>query len=161
MSSVRPDLRVRISRVGGGNHFRGTGPNGQTVEVDSVDDDPASAEGVSPLQLLPMALGTCSGVDLVSILTKGRQRIDRLDIDVSAERDGGKPISLITAIHVHFDLDGELDQGRVERAVRLSLSTYCTVAALLSKAMAISASYSVNGQRVDVPDVMSRDGRKS
>ena len=154
MASVRPDLQVRITRVADGNHFRGIGPAGQTVEVDSVDEEPASAAGVSPLQLLVIALGTCSGVDLVSILTKGRQRIDQLDIEVSAQRDGGKPISLITDMHVHFDLEGELDSNKVERAVRLSLSTYCTVAALLSASVAIYASYSVNGERVDVVGVM-------
>jgi len=155
MSHIRPDMRVSVTRVGQGLHFRGTGPHGQTVEVDSVDDAPATAKGVSPLTLLPVALGTCSAIDVVSILEKGRYAIDRLDVDVTAERDGGRPISKITAMHAHFDLETDAPPDRVDRAVRLSFSTYCTVACLLSAAVDISASFAINGERVEVPDVMN------
>ncbi len=150
---IRPDMVVSLSQVDDAFHFRGTGPDGQSVEVD-VSEDGVPGAGVSPLQLLPLALGACSGVDVVSILKKGRQPLDGLQIEVSAERDGGKPISRITAMHVHFDISGDVAPAKAERAVRLSLSTYCTVAALLSATVRISASFGLGTDRFDVEDVM-------
>lgn len=149
---VRADMRVRLSQIDGHFHFRGVGPDGQTLDIDGSGG--SGAAGVSPLQLIPMALGSCSGVDVVSILEKGRQPLEDLDVEVIAERDGGKPISMITRLHVHFSAKGDLDTAKVERAVRLSLRSYCTVAALLRNSVEISASFSVNGDRFEVPGVM-------
>ena len=154
MSNVRPDMKVRLTQVNGAFHFRGFGPGGQSVDTDSPDDG-STPKGVSPLQLIPIALGSCSAVDVVSILKKGRQPLEALEIEVSAERDGGKPISMITAIHIHFMATGALDPDKVERAVRLAVSRYCTVAALIKATVHISASFSVGADRYDVLDVMN------
>lgn len=151
-SGVRADMRVHLSQIDGHFHFRGVGPDGQELDIDGSGG--SAAAGVSPLQLIPMALGSCSGVDVVSILKKGRQPLDDLTVDVVAERDGGKPISMITKLHVHFAARGALEPAKVERAVRLSLRSYCTVAAMLRGAVEITASFSINGDRFDVPGVM-------
>lgn len=146
-------MQVRLVQRNERFHFTGYNAEGLPVEIDSPEDG-AEAEGVSPLQLVPIALGACSGVDVVAILRKARQPLEGLEIEVTAERDGGKPISLIVAIHVHFAARGNLEPAKVERAVRLSLSTYCSVAALLRGSVNISASYGIGPDRYEVPDVM-------
>lgn len=142
-------MEIRIARVDDAYHFRATNANGKTVDTDLTEADGGKASSATPLELMLVGLGSCSGVDVISILEKGKQQVDKFSAVVTAERDGGKPISMITSMHVRFDLTGDLEPGRVARAVNLSLDKYCTVAKILSATMRISASYSINGTEYD------------
>lgn len=142
-------MEIRIARVDDAFHFRATNTRGKTVDTDLSVLEGGKASSVTPLELMLIGLGSCSGVDVVSILEKGKQHVDDFAAVVTAERDGGKPISMITTMHVQFDLAGDLDPDKVARAVNLSLDKYCTVARIMSATIKISASYSVNGTAYD------------
>jgi putative redox protein len=98
------------------------------------------------MQLLMMAIGGCSGVDLVSILQKGRQRIDSFTIDVTGTKPDGVAPSVYETVEVHFNLEGDVDPSRVHRAIELSLGKYCSVSRILEKTADISYRYTVNGE---------------
>lgn len=149
-------MEMLIERVDEAFHLRATAPSGNTVETDLTVAGGGSNKGVSPLELLLVALGACSGVDVISILEKGRQRVDTFRIQVNADRDGGKPISMITDLYLVFELEGELEPARVRRAVELSLDTYCTVSRVLSATARISATYTVNGTHYDADPVVAK-----
>src|SRR5712691_6630550 len=67
----------------GNDFFVGITPSGhaQAIETDSSRDSAAS-----PMELLLLALGSCTGVDVISILEKKRQHVSDYRIEVSGER---------------------------------------------------------------------------
>ena len=65
--------------------------------------------------------------DVVEILEKGRQEVDRCDIEISGDRRQDPP-RRFTAIRMQFRLVGkDLSRQRAERALELSRTTYCSV----------------------------------
>src|SRR5882762_6230901 len=67
----------------GNDFFVGVTPSGhaQAIEADS-----ARAAAATPMELLLIALGSCTGVDVVEILKKKRQQVTDYRIEVSGER---------------------------------------------------------------------------
>jgi len=94
----------------------------------------AVSTGVRPMQALLMALGTCSGIDMVSILEKQRQEFTLFKLIVKGEREKDRTPSLWINAHVTFLLEGPLDEDKVKRAAALSIDKYCSVAETLRKA---------------------------
>jgi len=83
--------------------------------------------GASPTEGLLAALAACMGIDVVDILRKGRQDVDRCDIEISGERRRDPP-RRFTSVRLEFRLVGsDLSPARVERAIELSRTTYCSV----------------------------------
>ena len=140
-------MKVSLRQEGAPFRFVGTNATGDTLTTDISQADGGTEDGVRPLELLLFALGSCSMVDVISILKKGRQEVESVSVDVSAERDGGKPISMITSLHAHFVVEGTAEPDRIRRAIRLSMGTYCTVTRVLEKAVPISASFEIGGVR--------------
>jgi putative redox protein len=136
-------MHIQIEHVRAPFHFRATTDNGQVVHMDSSTG--AEAAGASPMQLVAMAVGGCSAIDLVDILTKGRHEIEALSITVDTER-APKPPRVFTEIRVHYELRGPLAEDAVRRAVRLSLDKYCSVSKMLDTTATIVASFSINGE---------------
>ena len=130
-------------------HFVGRNEAGLETHFDTPPEEGGSGTAPGPMQTVAMALGACSGIDVVSILTKSRQSIESFDIEVEYERAADKTPSVFTKIHLHYLLTGDLDPKKVLRAVELSVGKYCSVTKMLEKTAAISYSYSVNGTRYD------------
>ena len=111
-------IDIAIERVDETFHFEATNGQGIKVHMDDASERPGGIGlGVSPMSLLLMALGGCSGIDMASILGKGRNQIDRLAIEVSGDKPDGVAPSLFSDIRVRFLVDGDITPDRVERAV--------------------------------------------
>ena len=97
----------------------------------------------SPMELLLIALGGCTGSDVASILEKKRVAFDRLEIRVKGERAVADP-KVYTSIHVEYVLAGEnVPENDVERAIELSVTKYCSVSAMLGRTAAITHSHTI------------------
>ncbi|WP_118975134.1 OsmC family protein [Taibaiella koreensis] len=92
------------------------------------------SHGVRPMQGLLMALGTCSGIDIVAILEKQRQPFDGFSLKITGEREQDKVPALWIKAHVDFILSGPLEQDKAQRAAALSIEKYCSVAETLRRA---------------------------
>lgn len=138
-------IHIEVERVDDAFHFVGRNDRGNTVHMDTGIEDGGTGQGAGPMQLLLMALGGCSGIDIVSILKKSRQEITGFRVDFEAERAQGQIPSPYTHIHAHFKFEGPLDPDRVKRAIDLSLTKYCSVAKTLESTAQITYSYSING----------------
>jgi putative redox protein len=88
-------------------------------------------------------LGSCAGVDVVSILNKQRQEFTDFSILVDGEREEGQDANIFVKIHVHFKLKGNVEEEKFKRAIDLSLEKYCSVAKTLSKTATITSSFEV------------------
>lgn len=114
--------KMKLSVVWQDAHrFMVTTQSGATSRVDG------NAEaGVTPTEAALIAIATCMGIDIVDILTKGRQPPTACRIAASADRRDDPP-RRFTSVRLIIDLEGEIDRRKAERAVQLSRDTYCSV----------------------------------
>jgi putative redox protein len=88
--------------------------------------DGDGAAGISPVQLLGAALGGCMGTDVALILTRGRQPLKALDVELHATRAETDPRRFV-GVTIHFAVRGAVDAAQLERAIALSRDKYCSV----------------------------------
>lgn len=127
--------------------FVGVTPSGhaQTIETDSQRHSAAT-----PMELLLLALGGCTGVDVISILRKKRQQITDYRIEVSGDRHDEHPRAFTRLFVKHIVRGHGVSRDAVERAIELSDQKYCSVAATLRGTAEIITSYEIIE---DVPSV--------
>lgn len=92
--------------------------------VVAIDGD--GQQGTSPVNLMLEAIASCAAADVVDILRKGRQELEAMTVEVSADRREGHPRS-ITRLQLDFKIRGPVDEVKAKRAVDLSLEKYCSV----------------------------------
>lgn len=127
-----PTVEVTLVRPDFG--FTGTDAAGQMVQMDTSPQSGGQGGGVSPMQSLLMALGGCSGIDVVDILKKGRQTVGAFRMIISGEREKDKTPALWEQVHVSFVLTGAIEPEKALRAAELSITKYCSVAETLRRA---------------------------
>jgi putative redox protein len=88
--------------------------------------DGHSKAGLSPVELLAVATIGCMAVDVVHILGKSRQPPTALDARFTGRRADTEPHRFV-AVQLAFDIEGEVAQEVVDRAVQLSRDKYCSV----------------------------------
>ena len=120
--------------------FVGTDLKGHSVVYDSDDPTP---KGISPMRAVLTSLGACSGMDVVAILKKRKQKLESLKVLLSGTRpEHGYPKPWQT-IDVKYMLSGDLERKFVEEAVNDSMSKFCSVAATLRPGVKITYSYEI------------------
>ena len=124
---------VEIKRVKGDFGFEASDANGHIVRYDTSDETGGINFGVRPMQSVLMALGSCSGIDIVSILKKQRLVFEAFSMKIKGEREKGKERSLWESVHIDFELTGNIDKDKAERACALSINKYCSVAETLRR----------------------------
>lgn len=134
-------MKITIDRIDDATHMQVTNEDGNSIHVDGAADDP---KGVRPMQLLLMAVGSCSAIDVIGILKKQKQPLEDIKIEVVGEREKMGTYSLFKKIHIHYKFYGDIDEKKAERAINLSLDKYCSVSKTLEKTANISYSFSIN-----------------
>lgn len=143
-------MRIHVKQQTPPFHFVATPTRGETISMDEAEESGGTGQGVSPMQMLIMAMGGCSGIDIAMILEKSRQVVETFDMEIDAERPPNTVGMPYHRIHAHYILTGALDPAKVQRAVRLSITKYCGVSRTLEATAELTASVSVNGQRFEV-----------
>jgi putative redox protein len=116
----------------GGLKFTGTSRFGHEIVADGSTKAGGGEEGYQPLELIPFALISCTGMDVISIAKKMRQEVTGLSLDVEVEQREEHP-RFITKAHMTYNITGKnLDKAKIERAVELSEERYCSVRATIS-----------------------------
>lgn len=123
--------------------FIGRSDSNHWVTMDGSEKFGGSDAGNSPKELLLIALGGCTGSDVASILSKKRVKLEKFEMNISAEVAEEHP-KVYTKAHIEYVFYGKNIQGKdVERAIELSQQTYCSVTAMLQKAFPIEHSYKI------------------
>ena len=123
----------------GKERFVAQSPSGHMVALDS---DRSSNGAPGPMELLLVALGACTATDVVSILSKKRQKLDSLEVEISGER-ATEPPTVWVKLEIIYKLRGNLDEQAVKHAIQLSEEKYCAVAAMLRKTAPIAFRYEI------------------
>jgi putative redox protein len=113
---------------GSGLRFTVHTGSGHDIVVDNAEGN----AGPRPVELLLAGQVGCTGMDVISILQKKRQVVTRYEVSVSAEQRDGQPAVFTRADVVHIVEGPTVDEASVRRAIKLSATKYCSVAAMLS-----------------------------
>jgi putative redox protein len=125
-----------------GKQFVSSGSGGHSIVLDAPDGR-ETWQGFKPSELLLVALAGCTAVDTIEILHKKRQAVSGLSIRVQGEQQADPPWAF-TAIHLHYEVRGrQVDAQAVERAIELSQTKYCSVAATVRGVATIQTSFTI------------------
>lgn len=120
--------------------FLGVTPSGHALPLDT---DSQRSLASSPVELLLVALGSCTATDVASILVKKRQRVTSYIVEVTGERRDEYPRSF-TSMNVHHILTGRsISPQAVAHAIELSETKYCSVAATLRPTVEIQSTFEI------------------
>ena len=137
MSTGEPKAVVQLADS---DLFVGVSPSGHSV---TIDTDRTRNSAPSPMELLLLALGSCTGVDVVSILAKKRQSVTAYRVEVRGERREDHPRSY-KRLDVHHIVTGRnVSEQAVAQAIELSEQKYCSVAATLRPTAEIVSSFEI------------------
>lgn len=124
---------IILERVKGNFGFEAKDEKGHALQTDSSMENGGDDFGYRPMQLVLAALGSCSAIDMVSILNKQKQSIETFTIEINGYRQKDVIPSLWENVHVIFKLTGNMAQEKAEKAATLSIEKYCSVAETLRR----------------------------
>ncbi len=109
--------------------------DGHKITVDATEQSGGSDLGPRPKKLMLTALAGCTGIDVIMILKKMKVEPESFNVIVEGDVTEEHPMHY-TKMHVIYQFKGkDLPMDKLEKAVKLSESTYCGVTAAYRKAM--------------------------
>jgi putative redox protein len=124
----------------GNDLFVGISPSGHALTLDT-DHDRSSAP--TPMELLLIALGSCTAVDVIGILQKKREAVTDYRVEVRGERRDDHPRSYKRMEVRHIVRGKNISEKSVAQAIQLSETKYCSVAATLRPTAEIVSNYEI------------------
>lgn len=126
----------------GGRTFVGTTEAGHSIVLGTAHEN-TPKPGPSPMELVLFGAGGCSAWDVIDILEKGRQAVDDVRVELSAERAETVP-KVFTKIHLHFVVEGRgVAESKVARAIQLSAEKYCSATRMLGATAEITHDFEI------------------
>ena len=139
-------MRAYVQRVSGLTLAARAGSN-HWVITDAPENLSGSNAGSRPMEMILMGLGTCTGMDVLSILEKMRVELDDFQMEITSERAKEHP-KVFTKIHLKYYFYGKDIPGKsVERAIELSQTVYCSVTKMLSSTAEITHDYEIKEKK--------------
>jgi putative redox protein len=121
--------------------FVGITPAGRAIVLDTNSQ---RSSAPSPVELLLVALGSCTATDVASILKKKRQQVTSYVVEISGERRAEPPRSF-TSMKVHHIITGHsISPTAVAHAIKLSDTKYCSVADTLRPKVEIQSTFEIS-----------------
>jgi len=138
-----------------GLDFVGVADSGFPIQISSAS---GPETGAGPVELTVMALAACTAMDVISILLKKQQKVEKFYVSAHAERASTYPKG-ITSAELEYHIQGrDVKESAVRRAIELSVRQYCPVHAMLSKAFPIELKYTIlEGARDEPGQIVKRD----
>ncbi len=124
----------------GDEFFIGTTPSGHVQTIDTKGDRKSAP---TPMEMLLVSVAACTAVDVVSILQKKRQKISGYKSEITGDRREEHPRAF-TKFHIHHIVYGsDVSEQAVARAIELSDTKYCSVAATVRPTAEITTSFEI------------------
>lgn len=126
-----------------GMQFVAHTPSGHDIVIDSAPEVGGSNAGPGPMELLASAIGSCTAMDVISVLLKMQEDVTGLEVHVDGERAAEHPKKYLN-IHLEYVVTGyNLAEDKVARAIELSETRYCSVMATVRPGAPITTSYRI------------------
>jgi len=121
--------------------FVGTDSSKHSIVISSQDEE--NGTGMTPSELLLLALGSCSAYDVVGILGKKKMKLTGLAVHVVGHQETEPPWPF-RRIEMEYVVQGKgLTDKAVANAIHLSENRYCCVAATVRPTAEIITSYKI------------------
>ncbi|MCK4334405.1 OsmC family protein [candidate division WOR-3 bacterium] len=133
--------RAVVQRIQGLS-LAGKSDSGHWTMMDTKADVGGNEAATAPMELLLISLGGCTAMDVLSILEKMRQPVQDFRVELEAEHAPEHP-KVYTRIRLLYVVNGHVEPRKLERAIELSQTTYCSVTAMLRKSVDIETSYRI------------------
>jgi len=130
-------MRIKLAQTGPAS-FASSNAAGATIVIDGPPDQGGQNAGLRPMETLLAALAGCSAMDVLLIMKKQREDLQRLEVEVDGERAAAIP-AVFTEINLRFKGYGPIDLKKFQKAVALSLEKYCSVSKMLEPTVKITA----------------------
>ena len=122
--------------------------NGHSFMIDAEEKHGGTDAGPPPKPLVLTALAGCTAMDVISMLRKMRQPVTGLSVKAEGTLTEEHPRTLVD-LQVTYTVTGDVDEGRVRRAVELSEDRYCGVSAMLKSHTTVTSHIVLNGVALD------------
>lgn len=123
--------------------FVGKTDSNHWLTLDGPENFGGSNAGIRPKELLLVALAGCTASDVVTILEKKKIYLKDFEINITAQQQEEHP-QVYTKINLEYVFYGSnIPVEAVERAIELSQTKYCSVTAMLQKAVEITHTYKI------------------
>ncbi len=136
-------MEIKLIRKSGRFNFEAENESGKIVELDAKLAIGGEGRGFRPMEMLLIGLGGCSGIDVVNMLTKQKEPLLDIKIKINATRKDEEMPPIFDVINIHFELYGELNEQKVERALNLTFDKYCSVSNILGRSATINFTFAI------------------
>lgn len=137
-------MEINLIRKNDKFNFEAENPAGEKVQLDAKPEIGGEGKGFRPMEMLLVGLGGCSGIDVVNVLTKQKEPLKDIKINIKATRRDEEMPPIFKEITIHFDLYGALSVPKVERALDLTFDKYCSVSNILGRSATLNFSYTIH-----------------
>ncbi len=126
-----------------GLQFVGESGTKHEIVMDADAKYGGTDSGMRPMEMLLVAAGGCTGMDVASILQKKRQQLSGIEVNVSGTQDENYPHKF-TGIELEYIITGkDIPEAAVKKAIEASMEKYCSVKATLEGAAKISYRFTI------------------
>lgn len=140
---ARPTRTVKKMKWTGGLKFEGTTVYGKKIITDSSKETGGDEDGFSPSELVLFGLAGCTGIDVLLIMQKQKQKIESMEIELVAHQNEDYPRPFHT-VEVKFIVKGDnVDERKLSQAIELSQNKYCVVSQTLKNEVKVTSGYEI------------------
>lgn len=123
-------MNLKLTRLNQFLAFTASNEEGQTFQVDANPAVGGKGLGMRPMEILASSLASCASIDILLILKKKRVIPQLFEVHISGKRAFTLP-AVFESIHLTFQIGENDPLEMVEKAAKLSIEKYCSVAATL------------------------------
>ena len=136
-------MKITLKQVNNAVRFEAQNERGHTVLIEGGRNAGGEDLAPSPTEYLMISQASCTAVDIVELLKKMRQPLERLEIEAEGKRAEDQIPKIFTGIHLHYKIYGDVKESKVEKAIKLSIEQYCTVSKMIDHITKITYSFEV------------------
>lgn len=136
-------IKIALKKVNEGVLFEAENARGHKVRIEGDEKIGGTNSAPAPTEYLVISHMSCTAIDIVELLKKMRQPLDHLEIESTALRAEDQVPRIITDIHLHFKIYGNVTPEKAEKAITMSVEKYCTVSKMIDQVAKIITSFEI------------------
>lgn len=129
-------MKLELTRTGA-MAFEAVSEDGIKVNLDGPEKYGGTGSGMRPMEMFLASLAGCASVDVVLILEKQKHTLTSLRVFVEGTRADAIP-AVYESVHLRYEVGGDIPDNKLQRAVKLSVEKYCSVASMLLPSVVVT-----------------------
>lgn len=136
-------MKIRLKRINDEVLFEAENSRGHRIRVEGARELGGTDSAPSPTEYLVISQMGCTAVDIVEMLRKMRQPPAHLEMEAEAHRDPDRVPRIITHIHLHYRIFGDVKPEKAAKAIDMSVTKYCTVSKMIDGVTRLTTSFDI------------------